>query len=135
MFIPNQDDGGSDTSDLNCYNDRFGCWTPSFAVVDDDWASRSWSSNIPYDYAFLVVDDVGNHRGPSGVSDVLDEAVPAMDVSFRRPKYGRSAYGLGYSGNRDPDFRYCVQDLDHYPSRGGYILNGCGLTGGSSGGP
>ena len=64
MFIPHQDDGGSDRSDLNCYNDNvYGCWTPQFAVVDSNWANKEWSDNIPWDYAFLAVNDVASHEG------------------------------------------------------------------------
>ena len=139
MFIPHQDDGGSDKSDLNCNNDKvYGCWTPKFAVVDKGWASRSWSANIPWDYAFLTVSDVGSHKGgPNPATDLaLDDTVPAFDITFKPPNVGSDATALGYSGAKDPDFRYCTQRLTRADaSRGGYMLDGCGLTGGSSGGP
>jgi hypothetical protein len=107
-------------------------------VVDYDWASTTWSSNIPVDYAFLVVDDVGKHQdgySTSPVSSALDIAVPAMGVSFTAPTLVSDlAYALGYSKKQDPDFRYCVQTLE-VSGYDGYVLDGCGLSGGSSGGP
>lgn len=138
MFIPHQDDGGSDRSDLNCYNDNvYGCWTPQFAVVDSNWANKEWSDNIPWDYAFLAVNDVASHEGgPNQASDLaLDLTVPALDISFDQPVVGSLVTALGYSGNQDPDFRHCVQHMTREDKRGGYMLDKCALTGGSSGGP
>lgn len=140
MFIPNQDDNGSDVSDWNCNNDPYGCWTPSHAVVDRNWAKKVWPNNIPADYAFLVVSNVGSHQGPTHVNDALERAVPAFDISFRKPDLGRLTYGLGYPGKQDTDynpadFRYCRQSLDDEPDRSGYMLDDCGLTAGASGGP
>ena len=99
MFIPNQDDGGSDGSDTNCSNDDvFGCWTPSFAVVDNGWLANSpFPGNIPDDYAYLVVDDVDSHQGgPPGIPEALDQAVPAMDIAWSAPVLGSPSYALGY---------------------------------------
>ena len=49
---------------------------------------------------------------------------------------GDLSHAFGYSGARDPDFRYCVQSLrDAGSGYDGYVLDGCGLTGGCSGGP
>ena len=74
----------------------------------------------------------------------LDQKVPALDITFDKPNVGNyRATALGYSARRDPDFRYCVQNLQEQIDvegktayeRGGYLLNGCYLTGGASGGP
>lgn len=143
LFIPNQDDGGSDRTDFDCTNDEFGCWTPSFAVVDNEWANKSWPNNIPADYAYLVVSNLGN-RQEGGIVQALDRVVRGMEVSFSNPELEGTSHALGYSGKDDPDFRYCVQDLadsniffgESSPIQpDGYVLDGCGLQGGSSGGP
>ena len=136
MFIPHQDDGGSDRSDYNCNNDsKHGCWTPAFAVVDKGWSDRRWPNNIPWDYAYLVVSDVGSHL-PTNPNLAMDQTLPALPITFSPPQTGTRATALGYSGNKDPDFRHCVQRLDRAASsRGGYLLDDCELTGGSSGGP
>ena len=140
MFVPHQDDGGSDVSDFNCDNDTYGCWTPSHAIVDDEWASKLWHLNIPADYGFLVVPNVGSHQGPSHVNDGLEKAVPTLDVSFDRPAYGEFSYGFGYPATEDTvgnpaDFRYCRRPLTERSQQGGMMLDGCGLTAGASGGP
>lgn len=141
LFIPQQDDEGSDESDRDCDNDKYGCWTPQFAVVDNGWASRSWPDNIPSDYAYLVVSDVGSHSGGTDLSvndeDALDKAVPALDISFTAPITGIQATALGYSGSEDPNFMYCTRNLSRETriSRDGYKLNGCELSAGASGGP
>eukprot|EP00578_Thalassiosira_sp_NH16_P026204 CAMPEP_0181098726 /NCGR_PEP_ID=MMETSP1071-20121207/12282_1 /TAXON_ID=35127 /ORGANISM="Thalassiosira sp., Strain NH16" /LENGTH=627 /DNA_ID=CAMNT_0023181345 /DNA_START=72 /DNA_END=1952 /DNA_ORIENTATION=+ len=142
MFIPHQDDRGRDVSDRNCNNDKYGCWTPSHAVVDRLWSSKTWQDNIPQDYAILVVPNVGSHRGPSGVNDSLEVAVPALEVSWERPRIGQLSYALGYPGDMDvvtnpSDFRYCRQILTERKEKewGGLMLEGCGLTAGASGGP
>ena len=70
------------------------------------------------------------------MSDALDQAVSAMDTSFTARNMGDLSHAFGYSGARDPDFRYCVQSLrDAGSGYDGYVLDGCGLTGGCSGGP
>jgi len=127
-------------SDVDCTNDLLGCWTPSFAVIDSDWASKSWPKNIPHDYGFLVVDDVGSHQGPKHVDEALDNAVETLDVSFDAPNLGNAGYALGYPGDRDrstnpSDLRYCLQVLEERSNYGGYVLDGCGLMAGASGGP
>ena len=50
MFIPHQDDGGSDRSDFNCDNDsEWGCWIPAFAVSWFDMKSFEISLAIKTD--------------------------------------------------------------------------------------
>ena len=85
---------------------------------------------------------MGN-RQEGGMAQALDRVVRGMKVSFSNPGLEGTAHGLGYSGKDDPDFMYCVQDtLDSNVFFGpsslqpdGYVLDGCGLQGGSSGGP
>eukprot|EP00578_Thalassiosira_sp_NH16_P013810 CAMPEP_0181120444 /NCGR_PEP_ID=MMETSP1071-20121207/24162_1 /TAXON_ID=35127 /ORGANISM="Thalassiosira sp., Strain NH16" /LENGTH=544 /DNA_ID=CAMNT_0023205105 /DNA_START=4 /DNA_END=1638 /DNA_ORIENTATION=- len=142
MFIPHQDDRGFDESDYNCNNDKYGCWIPSHAVVDRLWSSKTWDDNIFHDYAFLVVPNVGSHRGPSGVNDSLESAVPALEVGWDRPRFGELSYAFGYpvkhdTASRPSDFRYCRKTLAERADRDGsmLVLNGCGLSQGTSGGP
>jgi surface protein len=132
IFIPNQDDGGSDKTDWSCANDPYGCWALSFGVVEKGWASQVWPNNIDYDYAFYVVRDTGAHQG-TAAPDALDVAVGSLPISFANPILGSDTYALGYSYNKDPLFRYCVDPLQ---TRGnGWWLPNCGLSGGASGGP
>ena len=142
MFIPHQDDGGLEMSDYDCNNDKYGCWIPSHAVVDHNWSSKTWTDNIPHDYAFLVVPNVGSHKGPSGVNDSLEVAVPALEVSWDRPRFGELSYAFGYplsydSPTRPSDFRYCKRTLTKRSDMDGnmLVLKGCGLREGASGGP
>lgn len=37
VFIPEQDDGGSDGTDFDCSNDPFGCWIMQNAVIVSFW--------------------------------------------------------------------------------------------------
>ena len=127
-------------TDFDCNNDEYGCWTPTHAIVDSGWSGREWPDNQPSDYAYLVVPNVGSHQGPAGVNDGLEKAVPTLDVTFEKPVYGEYATALGYPANLDTedqpsDFRYCRQSLREEAGKGGYVLNGCGLKGGASGGP
>lgn len=67
VFIPDQDRTMGKRSDFNCYNDVYGCWILSFAVVERGWTDSVFPENIPYDYAFYVVHDRSSmHRGGYG---------------------------------------------------------------------
>ena len=138
IFIPSQDDGGTDRTDSNCDNDPFGCWTADHGVVDVNWTTRTFPDNIPWDYGYYVVSDSGAHSGtalPSdSSSDALDAAVGTLDVSFTAPTTGTTATALGYSYAQDPQFRYCQETMITNGSSN-YWLDSCDLTGGSSGGP
>lgn len=135
LFIPNQDGTEGTGTDLNCSNDPIGCWVPSFGVVDDDWTSRTFPDNIPWDYAFYVVDDASSHQaGLVPSSDILDQAVSGFNISFNPPIYGEFTHALGYSYSEDPNFMYCAEDLGTEGSYNWWLAS-CGLSGGSSGGP
>jgi hypothetical protein len=138
LFIPDQDGTTGAGTDTDCTNDPLGCWAPSFGVVDDDWTSREFPDNIPWDYAYYVVsDDAEAHTGDDGmVEDTLDVAVPAMDQNLSAPAtLGEQTHALGYSMSDDPNFMYCAEPLETERSYGDYWLPSCGLSGGSSGGP
>lgn len=54
LFIPSQDDGGTDRTDSDCTNDPLGCWSVDHGVVDMNWTTRSFPNNIPWDYGYYV---------------------------------------------------------------------------------
>jgi hypothetical protein len=134
MFIPNQDDGGTDKTDGNCFNDPIGCWKPAFAVVHPQWAAKTFPANIPWDYAYYVVNNVGAHDGNDAVP-ALDGAVRPMTIQFTAPALTEKAHALGYSYADDPNFMYCAEGLATESSYGDLWLGACGLSGGASGGP
>jgi hypothetical protein len=141
LFIPNQAGTTGTGTDLNCRNDPLGCWTPAFAVVDRNWAIRTFPDNVAWDYAYYVVRDVSSHTGAGGNADlVLDAAVTPIPISFAVPKFEVAnssidhTTALGYSYAQDPKFMYCAQDMTQF-DQDDWWLGSCGLTGGSSGGP
>jgi hypothetical protein len=142
LFIPDQADTSGSGTDLNCNNDPLGCWTPAFGVVDSNWTNATFPDNIPWDYAYYVVEDSGAHAGP-GSTSALDVAAGTLPVSFQEPYIddgepgGTSidfTHALGYSYSEDPNLMYCAEDMT---TEGAYNwwLASCGLSGGSSGGP
>jgi hypothetical protein len=137
VFIPNQDDGGSDRTDWDCGNDPHGCWILDHGVVDVNWASRTFPDNIPWDYGYYVVSDFSSHSTTDLVSvgdGALDGTVGDMVQSFQVPAVGDEAHALGYSYDVDPEFMYCKEPLSTEGSDN-YWLGRCDMAGGSSGGP
>jgi len=145
LFIPDQAETTGSGTDTNCSNDPLGCWAPAFGVVDVNWTTRTFPDNIPWDYAYYVVNDTGAHAaGYLASSDVLDASAGSLSVSFDAPAYDDGdpsaaspdfTHALGYSYSEDPNFMYCAEDMTIENSYGDYWLASCGLSGGSSGGP
>ena len=133
IFIPSQDDGGTDRTDSNCSNDPIGCWSLDHGVVDINWTTRTFPDNIPWDYGFYVVGDSGAHSG-NGSSSVLDDAAGSLPVSFTAPSTGQFTTALGYSYADDPNFMHCQETMTTNGASN-YWLDSCTLSGGSSGGP
>jgi len=142
LFIPNQAGTSGSGTDLDCTNDPLGCWTPSYGVVDINWTNATFPDNIPWDYAYYVVDDSGAHAGAFSASDALDQAAGALPVSFLQPYVDDGVVGdnsvdythaLGYSYSDDPKLMYCADDMTTV-GPDNWWLPGCGLSGGSSGG-
>ena len=134
LFIPEQQNTTGTGTDIDCTNDPVGCWAPSFGVVDRDWASRKWSTNIQWDYGFYAVPTTNAHTGP-GSTDSLEAAVLTMTVAFTgAPVVGNPAAALGYSYAQDPRLMSCDDPLATIGTVN-WWLGSCGLTGGSSGGP
>jgi hypothetical protein len=141
LFIPNQAGTSAAGTDTNCSNDPLGCWTPSFGVVDNNWTTRTFPDNIPWDYAYYVFNDTNAHSGNGGgVGAVLDTSVTPIPISFGVPFFdvanSSSDYttALGYSYSEDPNFMYCAEDMQQLDSAN-WWQDTCGLSGGSSGGP
>ena len=143
LFIPNQAGTTGSGTDTNCSNDPLGCWVTEFGVVDVNWTTRTFPDNIPWDYAFYVVEDVASsHQGPG--DDRLDTAANAMSISFNAPSADDGAndgpgapdytHGMGYSYADDPNFMYCAEDMQDMDAAN-WWLPSCDLSGGSSGGP
>jgi hypothetical protein len=136
LFIPNQDGTSGTATDLNCNNDPLGCWTPSFGVVDRNWTTRTFPDNIPWDYAFYVVNDTGAHSGTAASSNALAQAAGDLPVQFTpAPTAGTVTRALGYSYSEDPNFMYCQEPLAVDAGTQDWWLGHCGLSGGASGGP
>lgn len=129
LFIPDQASTTAAGTDTDCANDRYGCWEPDFGVVDVDWTTRVFPDNIPWDYAYYVVDDITGARG-----DDLDATVGDLPVQFTAPVTGAYTHALGYSYSDDPNFMYCAEDLTDLDAANWWLAS-CDLSGGSSGGP
>ncbi len=145
LFIPNQAGTTGLATDTNCSNDPMGCWVPSFAVVDENWSLSVFPNNIPWDYAFYVVDDSGAHGGTSTLTDSLETEAGYLVMSFDVPYVNDTVPGevegsidfthaLGYSYSDDPNFMYCAQDMTTEGDVNWWLAS-CALSGGASGGP
>lgn len=132
-FIPSQDDGGSDRTDFDCNNDKYGCWVLDHGVVDVNWTTRVFPDNIEWDYGYYVVADTGAHQG-TGSNESLEDAAGTLPIDFGAPTLGDFTHALGYSYDHDPEFMYCAGDIGTTGDVN-YWLGKCKLTGGSSGGP
>lgn len=132
LFIPDQANTTGSGTDRDCTNDPYGCWVPTFGVVDVEWSNKTFPNNVAWDYAFYVVNGTGSHVG-NGSGGALD-AGESMAIQFLKPTTGVRTYALGYSYDVDPLFRYCAEDMS---TDGAYDwwLGSCELSGGSSGGP
>jgi len=134
LFIPNQDATTGGGTDTDCSNDPLGCWAPTFGVVDTDWTTDTFPANIPWDYAYYVVEDSGAHSGKATTSEALDVEAGSLDPQFTAPTTGDVTHALGYSYSDDPNFMYCAEAMTTEGSDNWWLPN-CGLSGGSSGGP
>lgn len=140
LFIPNQDGTTGAGTDTNCSNDPLGCWTPNFSVVDTNWTTSTFPDNIPWDYAYYVVSDSGEHSG-NAANESLELEVGGLPISFAPPATGGTTssdagwtHGIGYSYADDPNLMYCAEGMTTEGAFNWWLPN-CGLSGGSSGGP
>lgn len=144
LFIPDQAGTSGTRTDLDCSNDPYGCWAPSFGTVDVNWTTRTFPDNVAWDYAYYVVDNSDAHEpGFLSSSNALEEAVYPLPISFSPPNSDDGdpsetsddfTHALGYSYSEDPHFMYCAEDMTYYDNVN-WWLPSCELSGGSSGGP
>jgi len=132
LFIPDQSASGTPT-DRDCTNDLYGCWSPSFGVVDVHYTQHVFPDNDAWDYAYYVADDATGHSG-AGSSGALDVIAGSLNINFTAPGSGQLADALGYSYSDDPNFMYCQDNLGTTGTVN-WWLPSCGLSGGASGGP
>lgn len=142
LFIPDQaGTTGLEGTDRDCSNDTYGCWVPSYGLVDTDWTTRTFPANIAWDYAYYVVPTTGAHvAGRTTTSNSLEEAVGTLRPDFTSPEVNLSGqkadftHALGYSYSDDPHFMFCSEDMTVEGADNWWLPN-CGLSGGASGGP
>lgn len=141
LFIPDLSSSGTKTFSACSTAYLHGCWVPSYGVVSHGWAGAKWPNNIPYDYAFYVVQNHGGHLVGSVPDDDPLDGLAALDIEWTAANVsaGTLTDALGYSYKQDPLFMYCEQGLGSVNSGiAGYVnrwLSSCKLSGGSSGGP
>lgn len=138
LFIPNQDDGGTDRTDSDCTNDPFGCWSPTNGVVNLQWTNKTFPANVEWDYGYYVVPHEGAHtaNGPDDTTSAsLESAVEELTIGFGTATAGTTTHALGYSYSDDPNFMYCAEPMGVKTANVNWWLPGCDLSGGSSGGP
>lgn len=124
LFIPDQDATTGAGTDTNCTNDPLGCWSPAYGVVDDDWTTRTFPDNIPWDYGYYVVEDAS-----------LESVAGTVPTSSVDATHGAATDAIGYSYADDPNLMYCSEGLGSEGTYGSLWLDSCGLSGGASGGP
>lgn len=129
LFIPSQDDGGSDDTDRDCLNDASGCLFPIRGFVSDRFVSSSASKRFEYDYGFYVA------HVPT--TSNTDETIVHMGISFEGMEYGENAYVLGYPAEYDPKLMFTEGQVEEPPGKGdeGYYIDCSALKWGASGGP
>lgn len=129
LFIPGQDDGGTDGSDRACGNDMRGCYYPKWGVISEEYETSSSGNRFNFDYAFLVVP----RMAPLGGLDNTDTNMMQLGISFREMEYEENAFVFGYPKDRDPDFMFSHGRLERDTM--GYYIDCSLIRGGSSGGP
>ena len=142
-FIPDYDAAPaplSTSSNSYCEDTAYGCWTATALVVHSGFATAGGFNDqaVAHDWAFAVVGDGGNF----GSDDLVEDLVGAQAYSFDAVSIDNSVTGHAfgypaaqkYKGN---DLIYCSNtiDGDPYNDNDTYRMNGCRMTGGSSGGP
>jgi len=76
MFIPNQDDGGSDPADRDCNNDPHGCWFPNHALVPQKYDPNNWWY---YDFVSFYLSIFAN------ICVIMDDMVTIQKIMIPYP--------------------------------------------------
>ena len=132
VFIPEYDTAPTLT---NCANTRWGCWTAEALVVHNGYASAGGFNTqaTVHDFAFAVV----GAGGKTGTQ--LDTTVGSFPISFSGTSAGARLYAFGYPAAgkyKGNDLVHCAGDIFRDAFNDDLTWGmGCGMTGGSSGGP
>lgn len=137
MFVPEYATlpAGFDPSGLFCTATSLGCWAAESLVVSNAYANAGGFNGtaVVHDYAFASV-------GPGGKSDVqLDSVVNPNTPSWSENSAMDDTFLFGYPSAgryKGSQLIYCRGPLE-YDGKMMYETYrvGCGMTGGSSGGP
>ncbi len=131
LFIPEFDSAPTFT----CANTKFGCWTAEALVVHRGYATAGGFNTqaTVHDFAFAVV-------GAGGKTNTqLDATVGSFPISFSGTNTGDKLYAFGYPASgkyKGNDLVYCAGNITTDAFNDDLTWGmGCGMTGGSSGGP
>jgi hypothetical protein len=130
MFIPEFDSNPTYT----CASTKWGCWTAQALVVNSGFATAGGFNTqaTVNDFAFAVVGNGGKSGGQ------LD-ALGSFPVAFSGVNAGNKLYAFGYPAAgkyKGNDLTYCAGPIFTDVNNGNLTWGmGCGMTGGSSGGP
>lgn len=120
-----------------------------------EWTTKGFPHSVPWDYALYVIpnDPAAHlegfiHKGQPELTRILEDIVEPIPIDFNWRVRGSATtrpnlpsdfgHGLGYSFDKDPSFRYCSSSIGTKFGISTYEnlwMDGCALTGGSSGGP
>ena len=145
-FIPDYDAAPaplSSSSNAYCDDTLYGCWTAAALTVHNGYASAGGFNDqaVLYDWGFAVL-GLGGHDPDRLVEDVLDAAYSGtgtQSIGFAQQTFGTVGHAFGYPAAqryKGNDLTYCKGpvDGDPYNADATYRMNGCKMTGGSSGG-
>jgi hypothetical protein len=144
-FIPDYDAAPaplSSSSSAYCNDTLYGCWTATALTVHDGYASAGGFNDqaVLYDWGFAVLGNGGKTN--TLVETVLDNAYTGpgtQAITFGFQTFGTVGHAFGYPASgkyKGNDLVYCKGpvDGDPYNANATYRMNGCKMTGGSSGG-
>lgn len=119
LFVPDRDGTNASLISRQCVDDPCGCWTASAGVVDQRWTTNIWPANIPWDYGFYIMDDVGEHHGPScALTDALDGSVEPFTLEPAANVTGNFMDIFGYPISYNPDIMVSYQTVNESTLKG-----------------
>ena len=145
LFVPNHPISGDGLPNDACTAAPYGCWAPSFGVVQNAFATERFPRNTYIDYGFYIAEDQGAHIGPKILNTERMEAYTgSLPLSFGPdiPTGGPSAVAFGMNDAATPSLSRCSewvgfhQNESRWPSgtRMGW-LSECALPAEALGGP
>ena len=145
VFIPDYDAAPaplSTSSNAYCDDTLYGCWTADALVVHEGYATAGGFNDqaVAHDWGFVVT-GLGGHGANALVEDDLEAVygTGTQAISFTAITFGTEGYAFGYPAAgkyKGKDLTYCRGPVDGDPLNDDntYRMNGCKMTGGSSGG-